>query len=293
MLHKYLLVIIVASKCLNDPDMLDNILKQNTSYQLELKLKLFDLIGISKELENSIKSVRESLWNEDNISNNINIMTLACKEDYNTYRQRINTFLKDKMVLSREFLIDIDFQQIIIKAVTNIFLPDKSIYDMNKKVLLNSFIKSLLKIKIASLENLINVLMQAFFCWNEYFIFEWEFIFEFFESRREMFKNHRFFFTYIYKLTEIFNDGNYHGDINLFEYHFMQWDDLPKDEIIQKLRIDFAFKTPPMMITELPKQLEKNKKATFEESINTYFFNKIASVYDNDKTNDKINEAIV
>jgi hypothetical protein len=63
-------------------------------------------------------------------------MTLACKENYNTYRQRINTFLKDKMVLSREFLIDIDFQQIIMKGVTNIFLRDKSIYDMNKKVLL-------------------------------------------------------------------------------------------------------------------------------------------------------------
>ena len=293
MLHKYLLVIVVASKCLNDPDLLDNILQKNTKYQFELKLKLFDLIGISKELENPIKSLKESLWNEDNMSNNINIMTLACKEDYISYQKRINKFLKDKMVLSREFLIDINFQQMITGAVMNIFIRDKSIYDMNKKVLLNSLFKSLLKIKIASLENLINVIMQTFFCLEEYFIFEWEFIFEFFESRRDMFKKHRFFYTYIYKLAEIFNNGNYHGDVKLFEYHFMQWEDLPNDETIQKLRIDFAFKTPYMMITELPKQLEKNKTTTYDQKITTYFFNKIASVYDNDKNNDKVNEAIV
>ena len=291
MLHKYLLVIIIASRCLNNSDILDNILQRN-KYQLELKLKLFDLIGLTKELENVIKSLRESMWIEDNISNNINIMTLASKEDYVSYRQRVNSFLEKNMNISRQLLTEIDFQKNMMKAVSNIFLRDKLSYDINKQSLLISFFKSLLKINIASLENLFNIIMQTFFCWNENFMFEWEFIFEFFESRREMFKKNRFYFTYLYQLAEMFNNGNYHGDIKLFEYHYMQWEYLPNNETIQKLYIDFAFKTPYMLITELPKQLERNKKVSYDKAINIYFFNKIASVYDNDQNNDKVNEAI-
>ena len=293
MLQKYLLVVIIVSRCMNEPNILDIVLQKKTSFQLELKVKLFDVVGFSKELENVIKSLRESLWSEDNILNNINITTLASKEDYIAYQQRMNAFLERRMVVSRQFLTDIDFQKNMVGAVSNIFFRDKSNYDINKQIMFISFFKSLFKINIASLENLFTIIMQTLFCWNEHFIFEWELIFEFFESRREMFKKHRFYFTYLYQLAVMFNEGNYHGDTKLFEYHFMQWEDLPNDELIQKLYIDFAFKAPYMMITELPKQLEQSKKVCYDDKTNKYFFNKIASVYDNDASSDKVNEAIV
>ena len=291
MFHKYLLTVIIASRCLGDMNMLDDIIKTNCKFKTELTIELFDLIGITKELESTIQSFPEFFWSEDTITNNFFISKLSFEKEKDKYRKKIAEFLDKKLVISVDFLNSIDFQKSIMRTVVNIFIRDKSQYTLQKQFLVVSFWKALLKVDVSSLDQLFNTIMQPLFCWSGHFTYEWEVIFHFFESRRELFQKNPLYFSYIFQLVNMFKTNNYYGDVDLFEKHYLQWENIPNDFECQKLHIDFCFKTEHTMVEYLPLKIKQYETLKNSNETIKYLISKISSVYI--KGNDKLNEVIL
>ena len=108
--------------------------------------------------------------------------------------------------------------------------------------------------------------------------FEPKKVFHFFESRRELFQKNPLYFSYIFQLVNMFKTNNYYGDVDLFEKHYLQWENIPNDFECQKLHIDFCFKTEHTMVEYLPLKIKQYETLKNSNETIKYYMSLIKDV---------------